>query len=231
MIEPASVLSYVLALAIAVAIPGPGITALVARTVTGGVRGGYALWAGLALGDLVFLSFAVFGLALVASQFAAVFVVIKWFSIVYLCFLGWQFWYATQSANQSANQLDSTVINSTCDHSSEQTADAIGKPDTGFSLAGSLLSGLLLTLGNPKPIAFYLALLPLILDLEQVSFDTWAFVLVPLTLAVLFVIGSLFILAAASVRHLLASEKAQRLLHRVAAIAMVGAAITMVVRE
>jgi len=216
LIELASLLSYALALAIAVAIPGPGITALVARTVTGGIRAGYAMWLGLALGDLVFLSFAVFGLALVASQFAAVFVVIKWFSIVYLCFLGWQFWRASHES---------------ITHSLDDSAVTDIRQDANTAVGGIVLSGLLVTLGNPKPIAFYLALLPLILDLEQVTFNTWAFVLVPLTVLVLFVIGSLFILAAASVRHLLASARAQQILHRVAAVAMVGAAFTMVVRN
>lgn len=225
MIDTTSVLSYVTALAIAVAIPGPGITALVARTVTGGLKAGFALWAGLALGDLVFLSFAVFGLALVASQFASVFVVIKWFSIVYLCYLGWQFWHAVP-VTASGNVIGKL----TGEESGERVSDPHIRP-VGFSVPASILSGLLLTLGNPKPIAFYLALLPLILDLNQVSFDTWALVLVPLTLAVLFVIGSLFILAAASVRHWLASAKAQMILHRVAAVAMIGAAMTMVVKE
>jgi len=119
--------------------------------------------AGLILGDIIYLSFAVFGMAIIAQSFSSLFIAIKWFSIAYLAFLAWQFW------NASHHDLNTDV--------------ALSKR----SLAA--VSGLTLTLGNPKTIAFYLALLPLVLDLNNISFNAWLFNLVPLTILVLILVA------------------------------------------
>ncbi|MEE9321137.1 MAG: LysE family translocator [Granulosicoccus sp.] len=206
MLEPTQLLAYALALGIAAAIPGPGMTALVARTIGSGMALGFAMLAGLLLGDFVYLSFAVFGLAVIANTFSMVFSVIKWFSILYLSYLAWQFWKA--------------------DHSDLQSTDRSKR-----SMASAVLSGFTVTLANPKTIAFYMALLPLVIDLEQVSFSTWLYVLVPTTIAVITLVGTSFIVGAHAVRRRLAGKAAQRKLHRGAALAMAGAAGTMIFRE
>ena len=90
MILVADAIAFGLALGVAAAIPGPGITALVARTVSGGKPAGYALLAGLILGDLVFLCFAVFGLSLLAQSFEMLFNMVRWLSICYLLYLAWR---------------------------------------------------------------------------------------------------------------------------------------------
>ena len=206
MLDLTQIISYALALGIAAAIPGPGITALVARSVANGPAAAFAMLGGLMLGDLVYLSFAVFGLALIASSFSTLFVAIRWFSILYLLWLAWNFWTAEQ------HQL---------------TTSAPSRKD----LFSASFSGLTITLGNPKTIAFYLALLPLVLDLDTVGFTTWATVLVPVTILMLLIVGGVFIIAAVGVRKALSSPKAQTRLHRGAAVAMASAAGTMVARE
>ena len=80
MLDITQVLSYAIALGIAAAIPGPGITALVSRSIANGPVVAFAILGGLILGDLVYLSFAVFGLAFIASNFSILFVTIRWFS-------------------------------------------------------------------------------------------------------------------------------------------------------
>lgn len=207
MIDATQALTYSVALAVAAAIPGPGITALVARTVGSCVASGMAMLGGLILGDLIYLSFAVFGMAVIAHSFAGLFIAIKWFSIAYLTFLAWQFWTATH------HDLNSGAVSSK------------------RSLAGAWLSGLTLTLGNPKTIAFYLALLPLVIDLNSITFNAWLFNLVPLTIFILLLVAGAFIFGAYSVRRYLSGRAAQRHLHRGAAVAMAGAAGTMVLRE
>lgn len=206
MIAPSDIAAYAIALGIAAAIPGPGITALVARSVGSGSRAGFAMLTGIVLGDLLYLSFAVFGLALIAQSFNALFIVIRWASIAYLLYLAWQFWHAERH-----------------DMNSE---DVRGK-----DLGAITLSGLALTLGNPKTIAFYLALLPLVLDLNSITVFNWAAVLVPVTVTVLLSVGSLYIFGAVAVRRILAGARAQRQLHRSAAVAMAGAAGSMILRE
>lgn len=206
MIDLSQAMAYTVALGIAAAIPGPGMTALVARSVSSGATAGMAMLMGLIIGDLIYLSFAVFGLSLLAQSFSALFVAIRWASIAYLCYLAWQFWHAEHHDLNSKGQGTRGL----------------------FSSAGS---GLAITLGNPKTIAFYLALLPAVIDLEAVSFASWATVLVPLTVAVLIVVGGIFVLGALAVRRSLSSQRAQRILHRGAATAMAGAAGSLALRE
>ena len=206
MINVTDIAAYTVALGIAAAIPGPGITALVARSVGSGTRAGFALLTGIVLGDLLYLSFAVFGLALIAQSFGTVFTVIRWLSIVYLLYLAWQFW----SAERHDMQVTLT---------------------TRKDLGAAMVSGLALTLSNPKTIAFYLALLPLVLDLHSISAGNWAMVLVPATVLVLLFVGTVYILGALAVRRILAGANAQKRLHRSAAVAMAGAAGTMILRE
>lgn len=207
MLDLSQILAYSTALGIAAAIPGPGITALVARSISTGGKSGFAMLGGLICGDLVYLSFAVFGLALIAQSFAALFILIKWGSIAYLCYLAWQFWHA--------------------EHQSLETRETTRRTD----LLASCLSGLTLTLGNPKTIAFYLALLPVVIDLKTVTVQSWAFMLVPLTVVILLLVGGAFILAATTVRRSLSGVRAQQLIHRGAAGAMLAAAGTMAVRN
>ncbi|MDH3353684.1 MAG: LysE family translocator [Chromatiales bacterium] len=207
MLEPTQILTYVAALGIAAAIPGPGMTALVARSVSSGASTGFAMLAGLILGDLTYLSFAVFGLSVLAHSFNALFVAIKWGAVIYLCYLAWLFW--------------------TADHQSMNTDNSSKRKD----LLSASLSGFTITLGNPKTIAFYLALLPVALDLKKVTIQSWAFTLMPLTIIVLLGVGAVFILGAVGVRHILSSAKAQKILHRGAATTMLVAAGTMVAKE
>jgi len=97
-------------------------------------------------------------------------------------------------------------------------------------LASAWFSGLTITPGNPKTIAFYLVILPLVISLDNVSLQMWGGILVPLTVVVLLSVGAIFILAALRIRHLLTSEKAQRLLFRSAGSIMMLAAFGMVIK-
>lgn len=202
----AQILSYMAALGLAAAIPGPGMTALVARSVSGGLMTGFTMLAGLILGDLIYLSIAVFGLAVIAHNYTSIFTLINWAASLYLCVLAWQFWcYQPQAIN-------------------------INQKATKRELASAWFSGLTITLGNPKTIAFYMAILPLVISLDNVSLQMWGGMLVPLTVFVLLCIGAVFILAALRIRHLLTSEKAQRRLFRSAGFIMMLAAAGMVIK-
>ncbi|GGW24484.1 LysE family translocator [Halomonas sp. 141] len=206
MLDVTQIFSYSMALGIAAAIPGPGLAALVARSVSGGTLPGFCLLLGLIVGDLIYLSFAVFGLAMVVEHFNALFEVVRWGAALYLCYLAWQFWFTNH-----------------------QTIEE-GKSAKKRELLSAALSGLTITLGNPKTIAFYLAILPLVINLEAVSLQTWVMMLVPLTVLVLLSVGALFIVTAVRMRHLLSSPRAQQHLFRGAATIMVAAAASMLRR-
>ncbi len=82
------------ALTVAAASPGPGIAAIVARVLGRGTQGAAAFTAGLAIGDVVWLTFAVTGLAVLAQTFHGVFLVVKYAGAAYLLYLAWKLWSA-----------------------------------------------------------------------------------------------------------------------------------------
>ena len=207
MLEHAQIVAYITALALAAVIPGPGMTALLARTAASGAATGFAMLLGLILGDLAYLSLAVFGLAALAKSFGIIFLLVKWCAAFYLCYLAWSFWHADYQ------QLNATPV-------SHRKA-----------LLSAGVSGFTVTMANPKTIAFYLALLPVVIDIESVTLKSWAGVLVPLTALVLVVVGGIFIWCAMGVRKTLSSAKAQKVVYRGAAGAMVAAAGAMIVKE
>lgn len=206
MLGTAQIFSYMAALGLAAAIPGPGMTALVARSVSGGAITGFTMLTGLILGDLIYLSTAVFGLAVVAHSFTPLFTLINWAAALYLCWLAWQFW----KHNPQAIDIDQRTSRK--------------------ELASAWFSGLTITLGNPKTMAFYLAILPLVMSLDNVSLRVWGTMLVPLTILVLLAVGAVFILAALRIRHLLTSARAQKILFRSAGTIMLLAAAGMVAK-
>jgi threonine/homoserine/homoserine lactone efflux protein len=193
------------ALLVAAASPGPGIAALVARVLGRGPRGAVAFSAGLAVGDVVWLACAVVGLAALAEAFHGLFLAIKYGGVAYLAYLAYRIWTAPVEARALAAET------------------AREHP---FRL---FLAGLALTLGNPKVMVFYLALLPTILDLSRVTL--WGFAeLVGVTLSVLALVFAAYALAAARARRLFTSPKALRALNRATGAAMAGAAVAIAAR-
>ena len=74
----------------AVATPGPGVAALIARVLGQGLRGVAPFIAGYFVGDMIWLTFAATGLAVIAKTFAGVFVAIKFAGAAYLLYLAWR---------------------------------------------------------------------------------------------------------------------------------------------
>jgi threonine/homoserine/homoserine lactone efflux protein len=196
--------TYALALGIAAAIPGPGVIALVARALGSGFRPALPMLLGLALGDVVYLSAAVLGLAYVASTFGTVFIVIKYLGVAYLAWMAVSFWRAGITMEKvSAKKAKGAW--------------------SGF------LAGFTVTLGNPKVMVFYLALLPTFVDLSSVTPVDFA-ALIALTFMVLLAVLTPYVGLADRARHMLQSQKALKMLNRFAATCLMGAATAIAVR-
>jgi len=136
-------------LLIAAGSPGPSIAALVARVLSRGARDVFPFLAAMWVGELVWLTCAVLGLAALAETFHYLFVAIKWIGVAYLVYLAWQMW--TAPAETAGGSL----------------------PEAGS--AGKLFfTGLTVTLGNPKIMMFYVALVPTIIDMNAVTLTGWA---------------------------------------------------------
>src|SRR5262245_6736157 len=91
-------LVFATALAVAAASPGPTITALVARVLARGTTGALAFMIGLSLGELVWLTAAILGLAFIAKTFALAFLALKYAGAAYLIYLAWRMWTAPAEA-------------------------------------------------------------------------------------------------------------------------------------
>ncbi|HYF59918.1 MAG TPA: LysE family translocator [Burkholderiaceae bacterium] len=203
--DPSALAVFAAALFVAAASPGPGIAAIVARVLGRGARGAVPFAAGVAAGDLVWLGAAVGGLSVLAQTFHGVFVAIKWAGVAYLAWLAWRMWRAPAPVR-------------------ELRADA--RPERPSAL---FAAGLAVTLGNPKVMVFYVALLPTLVDVARVDLLGWAW-LSAITLAVLAAVFGAWIGLAARARALFGSPRALRRMQRGAAGTMAGAAAWVATR-
>lgn len=196
---------FAAALAVAAFAPGPGIAAIVARVLGRGRSGAVAFTAGLAMGDIVWLSATVLGLAVLAQTFQGVFTVIKYAGAGYLLYLAVKMWTAPAAAIEARQ--------------------AVKKEKT----STLFLAGLAVTLGNPKVMVFYLALLPNLVDLGRV--DALAFAeLALVTLSVLALVFGFYIALALRARRLISSPKAIRIVNRSSGAIMASAAVAIATR-
>jgi threonine/homoserine/homoserine lactone efflux protein len=187
----ATLLAYCGALFIAAAIPGPGMTAIVARALGSGFRETFFMGLGLVLGDLIYLTAVILGLAFVAQTFTAAFMVIKILGALYLVYIAYKLW--------TAGLLPQEIQ---------------AKKSANMGL--SFLSGLLVTLGNPKTMLFYVALVPTLIDLRAIGLNEYA-ILVGSTFIVLMAVLIPYILLASRARLLLKQPRALTSLNRIAA--------------
>jgi threonine/homoserine/homoserine lactone efflux protein len=97
------------------------------------------------------------------------------------------------------------------------------------SAARLFLAGFTVTMGNPKIMVFYVALLPSIIDLHAVTISGWA-ELVATMFAVLVVIDLSWAMLAAKARTFLKSRRAVRIANRTSAATMAGAAVAIAIR-
>lgn len=183
--------------------PGPGILALVSRVVGDGFRSVLPFLLAFWLGELLWLVAAVLGLAALAHAFPAAFLVLKWAGVLYLAWLAVKMW--------------------------RRPVGEGGELPKAGSPWGVFLAGMGLTLGNPKIMAFYLALLPSLIDLSAVT-PLGLLELCVVALGVMMVVDLGWAGAAAWARSRLRTPRALRLANRVGATAMGGAALAIATR-
>jgi threonine/homoserine/homoserine lactone efflux protein len=193
------------ALVVSAGSPGPSIAALVARVLARGPGSVMPFLAAMWVGEAIWLSAAIFGLGLLAATFQAAFMVLKYLGVAYLLWLAWKMWHA----------------------SVPEEGATLPEPDSALAL---FASGMAITLGNPKLMAFYLALLPAIIDINGVTVVGWL-ELVATMLVVLIAVDLAWVGAATAARQFLQSPRAVRLVNRVGATTMGGAALVIAARD
>ena len=153
LIVPAMDLTTILSLAAAAFIfgisPGPGTLAALSVSTADGLKSGLILGAGEAVGDVVYLSFAILSLGYLAEHLEPIMNVVRWVGAGYLVFLG-----ITQFRLQKLN-LEKKSLGS---------KNLIKQFFIGFLIGGT----------NPKVIIFYLSFIPLFLDLSNINLNNFA---------------------------------------------------------
>src|SRR5687768_4051502 len=86
---------FCLIYALAVASPGPGIAAVLARVLSRGTQGIAAFIAGFVVGDLIWFALAATGMAALAQSAHTIFLVVKYAGAAYLLYLGYRLWTAS----------------------------------------------------------------------------------------------------------------------------------------
>lgn len=195
---------FALALAVGAGSPGPSVAALVSRVLTRGFADVLPFLAALWLGEVVWLTLVVAGLSAAAQAFGAAFAALKYAGVAYLLVLAWRMWHAPAPAGPAA-------------------AAPARQPWRLFA------AGLSVSLGNPKNMVFYVALLPSIVDLGRVGPAAWAELVATMVL-VLAAVDLGWASAAAGARHLLVDPRRMRVVNRVGASMMAGAAAAVASR-
>jgi threonine/homoserine/homoserine lactone efflux protein len=193
-----SSISFVFAFAIVVAIPGPGVIAVVSEALAKGAKQGWFTVFGIIAGDFIYLSLAMFGMGLIAQVMGEAFFIIKLVAGIYLVYLGLSLWRSKGSFSFDGRRADPR---------------------------GSFIAGFLITLANPKAITFYCVFLPNFMNLTQFSLRDYALVSV-LDISVLMSIMAIYIYLAVATGRL-AGNHSGVFLRRVAGVIMAGTGATV----
>jgi threonine/homoserine/homoserine lactone efflux protein len=196
-----ALLVFAAALMVAAGSPGPSIAAMVARILSSGLKDVLPFLLAMWIGEAIWLTLAIAGMAAIADQLGHLFVILRYAGAAYLLYLAFKMWFAPQQVG------------------GEQLPSARNP----WKMFGA---GLAVTLGNPKIMVFYLALLPTILDIDHVGMIGWVELLGTMLL-VLIVVDLAWALLAARARRFLASRRAVLIANRTGATVMAGAAATI----
>jgi threonine/homoserine/homoserine lactone efflux protein len=184
--------------------PGPGLVAILSRTLGGGYASGLAVTAGLVIGDAIFLGIAMIGLSAIANTMGPWFQIVKYAGAAYLIWIG------VQAIRSAGAQL---------------SIDA----ERSGALWRDLALGLLVTLGNPKPILFYGALLPTFLDLQRTTPADFI-VMMSVVVIVSFAVYSGYMLMAHRARRLLGSTGTAQRLNQTTGVMLIGSGLVVASR-
>ena len=199
----ASLLLFAAVYFAAVATPGPGVAALLARVLGQGLLGVAPFIAGYVVGDMIWLIAAATGLSALAKAFAGLFVAVKFARAAYLLYLAWKM--ATAPA-------------------------AIGVVAPAASRGWRAFFGsLLLTLGNPKVMVFFLSIMPLVVDVRTLTLGELTELAAISVVVISSTLGA-YAFAADRARSLFRSRRAMRFAHRAAGGLMAGAAAAVATR-
>ena len=146
---------YAIAVFILFITPGPVWVALLARAVSGGFHAAWPLAVGVAIGDAVWPILAILGVSWVVNEIAGIMIILRYVAAAVFLTMGAVLMLKADVALSGDKRL------------------------TRPGMWAGFIAGVLVILGNPKAILFYMGVLPGFFDLTEVgAWDVLAIVVV-----------------------------------------------------
>lgn len=184
--------------------PGPGVFATISRALASGFSNAAFVVFGIILGDILFLLSAIFGLSAIATVMGDFFILVKYVGGVYLLFLGYKI------LTSKEKQTDVQAVEE-------------------LSWKKNFMTGLLITLSNPKVILFYLGFLPTFVNLQTLS--TLDIVIIStITVLVIAIVLLSYAYSASGAKKLFKSKSAKRKMNIAAGSVMMTTGGALIVK-
>jgi len=193
-----------MAMVVLAVVPGPGVLAVVARSMSSGFSHGVVTTVGIVTGDFIFILLAIYGLSAAAEVLGNLFSIVGYLGGTYLIWLGCALWKAKAKGLQ---------------------VEVLDEP----SWYANYFSGLFITLSNPKAILFYAGFFPAFLNLNTLLFVDIVAIMIVTALAVG---GTMLVYAYVSsqVRAAIQSEKKEKAINQIAGFVMVLTGIFLLLK-
>jgi len=192
------------AMLILAVVPGPAVFAIIARSFSSGKLQAFYMTVGIVLGDYIFIFLALFGLSTLAEVMGTAFIIIKYLSAGYLIWLGINLLRTTSGSIDIETAKNSPLVS-------------------------NFLTGLFITLGNPKAILFYVGFFPAFVNVSEVTLYDTSLVMLTATLA----FGSVnmcYSLLADKAKKTFKSPNAATIINKTAGTIMVSTGALVVVK-
>lgn len=204
MIDPALLVTYVLACLMFSLVPGPSVSIVVANALGGGTRAGFLTIIGTELSMLSMVLVVALGLEVVMAFVSEAFTVIKLLGAAYLVWVGFKMITASGAVDISASRKRMTA-------------------------ARYIWQGAMVNWANPKTLLFLGAFLPQFVDFSRPAFEQ-IMVLGLIVMAVATVTDSLYALASGRARHLLSAARV-RLVSRISGSVLIAGGIWLALQR
>ena len=193
---------YAIAVFILFITPGPVWVALLARAVSGGFHAAWPLAVGVAIGDAVWPILAILGVSWVVNEIAGIMIILRYVAAAVFLTMGAVLMLKADVALSGDKRL------------------------TRPGMWAGFIAGVLLILGNPKAILFYMGVLPGFFDLTEVgAWDVLAIVVVSILTPLL---GNLAVAGFVNhARDLLQTPEAVRRINRISGGLLIAVGIVI----
>ncbi len=184
--------------------PGPGVFATISRALASGFSSASFVVLGIVLGDIIFLLLAIFGLSAIASILGDFFILVKYLGGIYLLFLG----YKILTSKENETEI---------------------KGIQELSWKRNFLTGLLITLSNPKVILFYLGFLPTFVNLQTLN----TFDIITISFIVAIILGGVMLAyaySASSAKKLFKNKNTNKRMNLLAGSVMITAGGILIIK-